>query len=96
MSLLACVCCSSALRPLLCSDRLLVLESLNPLSGRLVPLVRVTLVDGVNLSSARDANVLVRQDELAERRVEREAVDAETRAQHKNRSGVVQSVAGGN
>ena len=62
---------------------------------RLVPADEVALVDRVGVAALRAADVRVREEELADVRVEREAVDAVAGREEKRRRAAVDRVARG-
>src|SRR6266849_9524655 len=63
-------------------------------AGRREPLLPPTFIDAVGGATGRDANVLMREQELSDSRIQREAVHAITGCIDQERAGSVQRVAG--
>src|SRR5262245_33794584 len=61
----------------------------------LVPTLLVSFVDAVTLAALRNANVLVRQQEFAERRIEGEAMHSAARGVDEHRARAVDDVSRG-
>ncbi len=75
--------------------RFFLFEILNPHLCRHVPIQRISFVYGVDFTAAGDADVAVGKDELAEGRVESEAVHSEASGEDQHAGRVVQSIACG-
>ncbi len=67
----------------------------NILCDRRIPRGRVALVDGINIASLRASNVRVRQNELSDRRIQSEAVQAIASSHHDLCTATVQTVTRG-
>lgn len=72
-----------------------VLDAIDVVFGGTLPEVAVTLVDRVDLAEGLGADVGVGEDELAERTVEREAIDTTAKGEDEHGGGTVEGVSRG-